>query len=331
MPSLWPTPSAFVPQAQLLSGRRCRGGPHRDCRGEAPVGPGGAAALSLSAICWLLVRPRGGVGGPRHPDGEPARPQRPAPRRLRRGAAGPISLSCSAGRSISHCVSAIRPRRSRLPFHRHGPLSLTWRADHRREAERPASASSPSIARDADPDRRRPTQGRSSMPRPARCAPPPLLGPPLGRRSPHPAGRVHPVELCRALRPLLATRPNTILVCDGGETAIAAGAARAAAPPHQRPRRLDRRVDPFRVAARAAAGGAGDRRNGRRHVRLPHGRARHRRALRPAIRGGGWQRRGLECGAQIQLREYGRTAPTAASCCPRATIVARRSAGPASW
>jgi acetolactate synthase-1/2/3 large subunit len=30
-------------------------------------------------------------------------------------------------------------------------------------------------------------------------------------------GKVHPVDLCRALQAVLATRPNTILVCDGGE------------------------------------------------------------------------------------------------------------------
>ena len=30
-------------------------------------------------------------------------------------------------------------------------------------------------------------------------------------------GKVHPVELCRALQAVLATRPNAILVCDGGE------------------------------------------------------------------------------------------------------------------
>jgi thiamine pyrophosphate-dependent acetolactate synthase large subunit-like protein len=31
------------------------------------------------------------------------------------------------------------------------------------------------------------------------------------------AGKVHPLELCRALQAALATRPNAILVCDGGE------------------------------------------------------------------------------------------------------------------
>jgi acetolactate synthase-1/2/3 large subunit len=30
-------------------------------------------------------------------------------------------------------------------------------------------------------------------------------------------GKVHPVEFCRALEAVLATRPNAILVCDGGE------------------------------------------------------------------------------------------------------------------
>ena len=30
-------------------------------------------------------------------------------------------------------------------------------------------------------------------------------------------GKVHPLELCRALQAVLATRPNAILVCDGGE------------------------------------------------------------------------------------------------------------------
>jgi acetolactate synthase-1/2/3 large subunit len=30
-------------------------------------------------------------------------------------------------------------------------------------------------------------------------------------------GKVHPVELCRALRAVLDTRPNAVLVCDGGE------------------------------------------------------------------------------------------------------------------
>ena len=36
----------------------------------------------------------------------------------------------------------------------------------------------------------------------------------LGAREP---GKVHPVELCRALKAVLDSRPNAILVCDGGE------------------------------------------------------------------------------------------------------------------
>ena len=119
------------------------------------------------------------------------------------------------------------------------------------------------------------------------------------------------------------------------DRAMAAGHAVARAAHHQRPRRLDRRLDPVRHrrARRRTRQAPVIAVHGRRHVRLPHGGVRHGRALRAAVRGGRRQRRRLERRAPDPAARVRRgTARTAASCCPRATTWwRRRSAVTASW
>ena len=90
-------------------------------------------------------------------------------------------------------------------------------------------------------------------------------------------------------------------------------AASSTAPPARSARRSR---SPSRARA-AAPERARDRRDGRRHLRLPHGRVRHRRALRPALRRRGRQRR--RAGTPSTRSSCATTAPTArtaASCCP---------------
>ena len=109
-------------------------------------------------------------------------------------------------------------------------------------------------------------------------------------------GKVHPLDICRALSGILDRRPECILICEGGEIGqwpqvmLVAEAAH-----HQRPCRLDRGLDTLRDRrTRRRPRGARHRHAGRRLVRLPHGGVRHRRALRAAIRGGRGQRCRLE-------------------------------------
>ena len=159
----------------------------------------------------------------------------------------------------------------------------------------------------------------------------------LGRRSPRAQpGKLHPVELCRgAAGRARQSRPNAILVCDGGEIGQWPQAPLSPA------RRLINGPAgsigasiPFAIAARASHPAApvlavmGDGTFGF-----------HMAEFDTAVRYGlpfvavvgndaAWNAE-----HQIQLRDYGaERAPTAASCCPRATTWwRRRSAATASW
>ena len=71
---------------------------------------------------------------------------------------------------------------------------------------------------DADPDRARAAEGRASCAGPSEVRAAVAYRPaPWATLASTQPGKVHPVELCRALQAVLATRPNAILVCDGGE------------------------------------------------------------------------------------------------------------------
>ena len=103
-------------------------------------------------------------------------------------------------------------------------------------------------------------------------------------------GKVHPVELCRALQPAFAQRPMP----SSSATAARSGngrrrcwrrhAASSTDPPAPS-------APPFRSPSPPAPPlpMPRHRRDGRRHLRFPHGRVRHRRALQPAVRRRGRQ------------------------------------------
>ena len=149
-------------------------------------------------------------------------------------------------------------------------------------------------------------------------------------------GKLHPIEVFRALKPYVEADPDTVLICDGGEFAQWGQSVLPVVP-----RRMINGVGgsigsslPMAVAARVVEpDGAGVRGAGRRHVRLPHGGVRNRGALQPAVRRGGRHRCALErriqpAGPRLRPEPHA----SAASCCrPATTSWWRRWADMANW
>ena len=121
-------------------------------------------------------------------------------------------------------------------------------------------------------------------------------------------GKLHPIEVFRALKPHVGKHPDTVLICDGGEFAQWGQSVLPVVP-----RRLINGVGGSIGSSLPMAGaacvietrGAGVRCAGRRHVRLPYGGIRDRGAVQSAVRRGGRHRCALERGYNLQVRDYG--------------------------
>ena len=173
-------------------------------------------------------------------------------------------------------------------------------------------------ARRERPDRRRAGAKHASRLGSARCArPSPIVRRPGKRwppREPASCIRSSCAARCSRLRrhPTPCWSATAARSGNGRRRCSRRRAASSTAPPARSA------VDPVRHRrARRRAERARHRRDGRRHLRLPHGRVRHGGALQPAVRRRGRQRRrpGMPS-TRSSCATTGRTARTAASCCP---------------